>query len=64
VSALEQEAARLGKEAFLAGDSSTPVKSLPFWMFLHAHADEPFLPLLKAWTNAWHKANLEAPVPA
>lgn len=63
MNAIEQ-AAEMGRSAFARGIKSAPVLDHDFNTFLFANAKQPgeALPLLEAWSQAWHAANLAAPV--
>lgn len=54
------KAAELGRKAFLNRKSATPALDADFCAFM---AGKPnILELLKAWTTAWHAANMAAPM--
>lgn len=54
------EARKLGKAAFERGDSSVPAHDPELTKLLKGNG---VLPVLEAWTEAWHQANVAAPVP-
>lgn len=63
---LIEEAARLGEAAFEAGKKPVPAMDRGLGRLLEKHRGEmqfgESLPLLEAWSDAWTRANLRAPV--
>ncbi len=54
-----REAARLGEKAFNEGRGAVPALDPNLRPLLKGNE---CLPVIVAWSNAWHKANLDAPV--
>jgi hypothetical protein len=54
-----QQAALLGEKAFKDGRSHIPALDPDLQPLLKGN---DCMPVLKAWADAWHKANLDAPV--
>ena len=54
------KSALLGKKAFEDGATCTPVFDIQLMLLIEKGSNT--ILLLDSWTDAWHKANLEAPV--
>lgn len=61
-----QEAALLGEEAFAQGKKRVPAQDAALMALIEANSSGigSSIPLMDAWTAAWDKANLAAPVEA
>jgi len=63
---LTEQAAELGAKAFHAGKSSVPIHDPEYMELMKSNPDKSIgssLLIVTAWTKAWHKANIDAPVP-
>ena len=56
-----EKAAKLGAEAFHAGKPRNPTADVV--KLLERGKPQPLSPLFDAWTRAWDRENLKAPVP-
>ena len=58
-----EKARELGRLAFERGAKSIPALDPELLKLLEGNKLGEGLPILEAWTNGWHKANLAVPVP-
>jgi hypothetical protein len=65
VAAAIRAASAAGRAAFERGAMAVPRCDPALMQLLRENADDPgiSIPLLDAWSRAWHAANIEAPVP-
>jgi len=59
-----QQATELGQKAFESGLTSTPASDPELMKLLEGLQTGEGTPIMKAWADAWHQANLKAPVGA